>query len=779
MLDDWPAAGGRPVDAVKAHRGQTLGGRLILFGTLTTLVAVASSLLVLSAVIRRQTRLHLVELLAQNQTNARDLQARSLRELLWISTLVSESPTLRAALDTYRSESAGGSPHRPDLLATVGTEVRKIREMVGKDMVIVTDEQGTILAADPDLDPRFDPGATLYDRPWIRTVLGSDDPEARPVFGVTTAGTETLHVGCVPVVLQGYVIGTLTLGERMDTGWLAGLHDALQSDVALVIDGHIAGSTVGQRQIDPALIARLGDAAGIDAKPAELTAIGREEFLTAPISLGADDRGRPATLLLLRSLSRALQPVQRSLLVALLSCGALTVTMAGVAAWRISRSILNPLDRFVSFIRSVALNRDASRRFEDRGLTTEIRILNEAFSELLASVQEHQQQMLQHQREELIRVERLKESEKLASLGRMLSGAAHEINNPLTAVLGQVDLSLASDAIDHQLRGRLESARQQVHRIAALVRTLLKVAHRDTGERTMVDLHQLLKETTALRQHDYNAAGILMRFEPCDGQVMLEANELELQQVFLNIINNAYDALKGTAGEPALTVRTALEAGRAVVTLLDNGPGMKDPRKVFDHFYTTKEIGKGTGLGLSITYAIVQDHGGTIAADNRPEGGACFTVTLPLSARDRMRAAAVRPVAPAGCEPVRLTTALIVEDEPSVLEYQMEILRSLGASPVGARSGDEAIEWLNRSEFEVIVSDLRMPGGMSGADLFNWVERNRPALASRFVFVTGDSANDVTRAFLEQAGRPYLMKPFDVEEYVRAIREAQTPPPAA
>ena len=175
------------------------------------------------------------------------------------------------------------------------------------------------------------------------------------------------------------------------------------------------------------------------------------------------------------------------------------------------------------------------------------------------------------------------------------------------------------------------------------MRNLLKVAHRDTGERTLVDLHQLLNETIALRQHDFTAAGIGLCLVPCEDAILMEASELELQQVFLNIINNALDALKGMPGGPALTIRTMAAAGSATVTLEDNGPGMKDPRKVFDHFYTTKEIGKGTGLGLSITHAIVQNPAGQSEAwmatglkptlTIRKSNGTCW-LSWPSSAAD-------------------------------------------------------------------------------------------------------------------------------------------------
>ncbi|HEY3176053.1 MAG TPA: ATP-binding protein [Candidatus Polarisedimenticolia bacterium] len=773
MTDDPTPIGQAASGARLMPRGKSLSGQLIVFGTLVTLVAVASSIVMLSVLLRRQARAHVVELLAQNQRNARDLQQRSLQELLWISSMMSESPTLRAAMDTYRSESSTSGPRRADLLATVGTEVERIRRLMGKDLVIVTDERGMILASSPALDPGIGAGSSLANRSWMHRVLDPGDPEARPVFGLMDLGGVQFHLGCVPIAMQGFVIGSLTLGDRIDSAWFADLHASLRSDVALVLGGRVLGSTLKGAESWTAPAAATEQGEGAETPPADLISIGGAEYLAVSVPLGPDGQGSPAALLLLRSLSSALEPMQRSLLAALVSCGAITVTLAGVAAWRISRSILIPLERFVSFIRSVATTHDASRRFDYRGLTTEIRILNEAFSDLLASLQAREREILLHQREELMRVERLKESEKLASLGRMLSGAAHEINNPLTAVLGYVDLSLTSTQPGDALRDRLEKARREAQRISALVRNLLKVAHRDTGERTLVDLHQLLKETVALRHHDYTAAGIGIHLEPQDGTIVLHANELELQQVFLNVINNAFDVLKEVQVEPALTIRTVLAHGQATVIMADNGPGMKDPRKVFDHFYTTKDIGKGTGLGLSITHAIVQNHGGTITAHNRLEGGACFTIVLPEGAREEAPTARPRVESPGTRAPLQVTSALIVEDEPSVLEYQMEILRSLGVAPVGARSGDEAIEWLRRREFQVIVSDLRMPGGISGEELYQWVVDNLPSLASRFVFVTGDSASETTRAFLERAGRPYLMKPFAVEDYVQVLRESQ------
>jgi CheY-like chemotaxis protein len=199
---------------------------------------------------------------------------------------------------------------------------------------------------------------------------------------------------------------------------------------------------------------------------------------------------------------------------------------------------------------------------------------------------------------------------------------------------------------------------------------------------------------------------------------------------------------------------------------------MKEPAKVFDHFYTTKEVGKGTGLGLSITHATVHEHGGRISAENRIEGGARFTLWFPTAAKQE----AVQPP-PVPSRSLKAASAdlpaniLVVEDEYTILELQMAILSSVGATPVGVSTGEEALQQLQRREYQLIISDLKLPGGFSGQELFRWIEQRRPALLRRVLFVTGDSASETTRAFLEQSGRRYLMKPFSVEEYVRAVRE--------
>jgi CheY-like chemotaxis protein len=306
-------------------------------------------------------------------------------------------------------------------------------------------------------------------------------------------------------------------------------------------------------------------------------------------------------------------------------------------------------------------------------------------------------------------------------------------------------------------------------------------------------------------------AGMRLALDLAPSKCRVLASELELQQVFVNIINNAYDALKGSGPAPELTVRTSASDEEIGVEFVDNGPGIREPHRVFEHFYTTKEVGKGTGLGLSISHAIVQSHGGRIEATNRPEGGARFAIALPAlastaavetppaattaiaaapavmppaavqAAANSAAAAAPATAAPAAAAPPAaappgllqlVASVLVVDDEPSVLELELTILESAGATGIGARSGAEAVAQLQRRSFDLVVSDLKMPGQVSGEDLFRWVQANRPDMAHRFVFVTGDTVSDATQQFLEKAGRRFIQKPFSIDDYLATLKGA-------
>ncbi len=221
------------------------------------------------------------------------------------------------------------------------------------------------------------------------------------------------------------------------------------------------------------------------------------------------------------------------------------------------------------------------------------------------------------------------QSEKLASIGQLVGGAAHEINNPLTAILGYSELLAEDASADEKTRRLAEKIREQARRTKTLVNNLLSFARQVPSEqRSPLDINTIVNTSAQFRRFDLRGKNIRIEVQTGAGIPEVRGDMNQLLQVFSNIINNAVYAMQEVGGG-TLTVRTLFEKGNVVILFSDTGPGLRDPRLVFDPFYTTKPVGKGTGLGLSICYGLIQDQGGQITCYNRPEGGATFRIELP------------------------------------------------------------------------------------------------------------------------------------------------------
>jgi PAS domain S-box-containing protein len=226
--------------------------------------------------------------------------------------------------------------------------------------------------------------------------------------------------------------------------------------------------------------------------------------------------------------------------------------------------------------------------------------------------------------------EQLLQSEKMAAVGQLISGVAHELNNPLTAILGYSQLLKSEELVLPRGLDYVEKLYKQAQRTHHIVENLLSFARQQKPQRALVQINQILEETLILREFDMKHNNIVIRRE-FDAQLPPTGGDFhQLEQVFLNILNNAVDAIQETGAPGEITIRTEVAGNRLSVEFRDNGPGVTNPHRVFDPFYTTKPVGKGTGLGLSICYGIVKEHGGEIRVDNVEPRGAAFTVTLPL-----------------------------------------------------------------------------------------------------------------------------------------------------
>jgi len=235
---------------------------------------------------------------------------------------------------------------------------------------------------------------------------------------------------------------------------------------------------------------------------------------------------------------------------------------------------------------------------------------------------------------------KLMHAEKMAAVGQLVSGVAHEVNNPLTEILGFADLLLEQPDIAESAKKDLRVIVQEAQRTKTIVQNLLSFARQTPAQRKPVDLNSILRRTLQLRSYDFASHGFEVVERLDEALPAVTGDSHQLQQVFLNILNNAYDAITETDRVGRIEVVTTHTADYAEVIFRDNGPGIASPDRIFDPFFTTKEVGKGTGLGLSICYGIVREHGGEISChNNKEQPGATFSVRLPVTEASSRRLA--------------------------------------------------------------------------------------------------------------------------------------------
>jgi two-component system NtrC family sensor kinase len=242
------------------------------------------------------------------------------------------------------------------------------------------------------------------------------------------------------------------------------------------------------------------------------------------------------------------------------------------------------------------------------------------------------------------------------------------------------------------------------------------------------------------------------------------ADAHQLEQVFLNIINNAVDAMLENGRGGSLQVEVTSAKDQVAVRVRDSGPGIKEVNRIFDPFYTTKAVGKGTGLGLSICYGIIKEHGGDIRAFNHPEGGAVLEVLVPTASAEAVATFGTNEVA---TRRVPLQgRVLLVDDEEAVLDFEREVLMGAGAEVVCRRSAEEAITALASESFDAILLDSSMPGALNGLDFLRWIGKHRPELKSQVIMAFSGVPDGELRKMIQEEGIHYISKPFEVSELI-------------
>jgi PAS domain S-box-containing protein len=370
--------------------------------------------------------------------------------------------------------------------------------------------------------------------------------------------------------------------------------------------------------------------------------------------------------------------------------------------------------------------------------------------------------------------QQLLQAEKLAALGQTISGVAHELNNPLATILTSAE-RLAQRALDPPVRRAVDTILGESERAAKIVRSLLTFARKRQSTRAMVDLNQVVRSTLALRAYEQRVTNISTINALASGLPQVFADAHQIQQVLLNLIINAEQAMLSDRGSGTLVVRTwhDPEAEAVVLEINDDGPGIPEDvqMKIFDPFFTTKEVGKGTGLGLTVAYAIVQEHGGRIRLETHPGAGTSFFVELPVSG-EALRPAPV-PLSQFGFGALAGAHVLVVEDEPALAAAVSEALADAGLIVDRAADGEEGLARLAGRTYDLIVCDLKMPR-VDGIQFYRAIAAADSALSRRVIFVTGDVAGTDAERFLEESGCRWLAKPFRLGDLLKAARDVLT-----
>jgi PAS domain S-box-containing protein len=363
--------------------------------------------------------------------------------------------------------------------------------------------------------------------------------------------------------------------------------------------------------------------------------------------------------------------------------------------------------------------------------------------------------------------EALQQSEKMAALGGLLAGVAHELNNPLSVVVGQATL-LMEGSQEPKVVTRADKIFKAADRCARIVKSFLALARRKPPERKAMDLNTLINGSLELLGYQLRTGGIEVTLDLQAKLPEVSGDSDQMTQVITNLVLNAAQALERSSKQRRITICTSGDdKGHVIIRVADNGPGVPPEirSKIFEPFFTTRAGTGGTGVGLSLCLNIVASHGGQLTVEDTPGGGATFTATLPTATAAQDPAAA--PVEEDGVRLPKLGI-LLVDDEVELAQTLADLLEQEGHHIDIAANGAIALEKLHKGPYDLIISDLRMPV-MDGPGLYEAMSRELPSYLPKIIYVTGDTLSTHVQAFLKQYPVPVVEKPYRLVDVRRVM----------
>ena len=373
-----------------------------------------------------------------------------------------------------------------------------------------------------------------------------------------------------------------------------------------------------------------------------------------------------------------------------------------------------------------------------------------------------------HQAEELQQKlkAQLSQREKLAALGELLAGVAHELNNPLSVVIGHA--TLLERVNDPNVKARGVKLKDAATRCARIVKNFLSLARQHAPEHDRVDVNAIVREVVELLAYQLRVDDAAVTLDLSDDLPLLWADPHQLRQVLVNLITNAHHAVRESSMPRRISIASRFDPEKFMLRLevSDSGPGIAPEveSRIFEPFFTTKPRGQGTGLGLPICKGIIESHGGMLEVEGRPGVGALFRAWLPPGEEPR----SLREDEAQAPRTGHGETVLVVDDEPDVAELLAEMLSGAGYRVDTAENGRVAVRKITEKAYDVVLSDLKMPV-LDGPGLYQEIKMRRPELLRRFAFITGDTLSPTAAQFLETTRATYLKKPFAAEDAERVV----------